>query len=62
MRMLVFIFSDTQSANKENVAAEKRIEKTEILNLPKETTILLPKKLPKSTSEAVKSLFYKNKK
>ena len=28
MRMLVFIFSDIQSANKENVvAAEKRIEK-----------------------------------
>ena len=47
MRMLVFIFSDTQSANKENVAAEKRIEKTETLILPKETHEITSKKLPK---------------
>ena len=46
--MLVFIFSDTQSANKENiVAAEKRIEREKKFESSKRNYDITSKKLPK---------------
>ena len=49
MRRLVFIFSDTQSANKENiVAAEKRIEREKNnFDSSKRNYEITSKKLPK---------------